>query len=118
MGVSDLARRKVLLAPSPRALIDLILMIFFSGIDLLEWLKIDDPVGCFPVHGMAGVWSLISVGLFAETVSINDKSAHQNTTGIFKGGKPIFFGAQLLACLCIIAWAMITNIIEVRLHYK
>jgi len=29
-------------------------------------LKIDDPVGAFGVHGAAGIWGLISVGIFAD----------------------------------------------------
>ena len=77
-------------------------------------MKIDDPVGCFPVHGMAGVWSLVAVGLFSETVSSNNNIVIGSTTGVFKGGKIMFLGAQIAACLCIIVWAMVTNLIEVR----
>ena len=29
-------------------------------------LKIDDPVGAFGVHGAAGIWGVISVGIFAD----------------------------------------------------
>jgi Amt family ammonium transporter len=29
-------------------------------------LKVDDPVGAFGVHGAAGIWGLISVGIFAD----------------------------------------------------
>src|SRR4029078_3719382 len=32
---------------------------------LLEWLRIDDPVGAVPVHGICGIWGTISLGLFA-----------------------------------------------------
>src|SRR6266481_5519929 len=35
------------------------------GVDLLEWLRIDDPIGAVPVHGFAGVWGTLSLGLFA-----------------------------------------------------
>ncbi len=35
------------------------------GIDLLEWLRIDDPIGAVPVHGMCGIWGTLSLGLFA-----------------------------------------------------
>ena len=26
------------------------------GVDLLEWLRIDDPIGAWPVHGLCGMW--------------------------------------------------------------
>ncbi len=31
----------------------------------VEKLKIDDPVGALPVHGMAGIWGTLAAGLFA-----------------------------------------------------
>ena len=33
--------------------------------DLLEHLRIDDPVGAWPVHGVCGIWGTLSLGLFA-----------------------------------------------------
>jgi Amt family ammonium transporter len=36
------------------------------GIDLLEYLKIDDPVGAIPVHLFCGIWGTLAVGLLAE----------------------------------------------------
>ena len=35
------------------------------GVDLMEWLRIDDPVGAWPVHGACGVWGTLSLGLLA-----------------------------------------------------
>src|SRR5450432_2511241 len=35
------------------------------GIDLLEYLRIDDPIGAVPVHMVAGIWGTLSLGLFA-----------------------------------------------------
>ncbi|MBV9285875.1 MAG: ammonium transporter [Acidimicrobiia bacterium] len=35
------------------------------GIDLLEHWRIDDPIGAWPVHGLAGIWGTLSLGLFA-----------------------------------------------------
>ena len=81
----------------------------------MEWLKIDDPVGCFPVHGLAGVWSMISVGLFAEAVPNGGTSNSSKSVGVLKGGKASFFGAQVLACICFIAWSLIVNLLEVSI---
>jgi len=36
-----------------------------AGVELLEYLRIDDPIGAVPVHGMCGIWGTISLGLFA-----------------------------------------------------
>ncbi len=41
-------------------------VIVVAGILLLDKLKIDDPVGAFPVHGMCGVWGGIATGIFGE----------------------------------------------------
>jgi Amt family ammonium transporter len=35
------------------------------GVEVLEWLRIDDPIGAVPVHGMCGIWGTLSLGLFA-----------------------------------------------------
>jgi len=35
------------------------------GVDLLEHLRIDDPIGAWPVHGLAGIWGTLSIGLLA-----------------------------------------------------
>lgn len=39
-------------------------VIVVLGILLLEKLKIDDPVGAWPVHGLAGVWGGLATGVF------------------------------------------------------
>ncbi len=41
-----------------------ILMIL--GTQLLERLKIDDPVGAWPVHGVCGIWAGIATGIFGD----------------------------------------------------
>ena len=35
------------------------------GIDFLEHLRIDDPIGAVPVHIFCGIWGTLSLGLFA-----------------------------------------------------
>ena len=36
------------------------------GVELLEYLRIDDPIGAVPVHGICGIWGTLSLGLFAS----------------------------------------------------
>src|SRR5450432_2331258 len=60
------------------------------GIDLLEYLRIDDPIGAVPVHMVAGIWGTLSLGLFAAgkynlpTATGADTSVL--VTGLFYGG--------------------------------
>jgi Amt family ammonium transporter len=49
------------------------------GIDLIEHLRIDDPIGAVAVHGIAGIWGTWSVGLFATGQYLEVK-------GLFWGG--------------------------------
>jgi Amt family ammonium transporter len=49
------------------------------GIDFIEWLRVDDPIGAVAVHGFAGIWGTWSLGLFA-TGQWND------VKGLFWGG--------------------------------
>jgi Amt family ammonium transporter len=40
-------------------------VIAVAGAELLEHLRIDDPIGAVPVHGFNGIWGTLSLGLFA-----------------------------------------------------
>ncbi len=37
-----------------------------AGIMLLDKLKIDDPVGAWPVHGLCGIWGCLAIGVFGH----------------------------------------------------
>lgn len=37
-----------------------------AGILLLDKLKIDDPVGAWPVHGLCGIWGCLAIGVFGH----------------------------------------------------
>src|SRR5260370_19607103 len=40
-------------------------VVVILGIDLLEYLRIDDPIGAWPVHRLCGLWGTRSLGLVA-----------------------------------------------------
>jgi ammonium transporter, Amt family len=40
-------------------------LVVVVGIDLIEWLRIDDPIGAVAVHGFCGIWGTWSLGLFS-----------------------------------------------------
>jgi ammonium transporter, Amt family len=75
------------------------------GVELLEYLRIDDPIGAVPVHGFAGIWGTLSLGLFAcgkygATGPISpDNSAPLK--GLFYGGGTQVLVAQMIGSACI-----------------
>jgi Amt family ammonium transporter len=65
------------------------------GVEILEWLRVDDPIGAVPVHGMCGIWGTLSLGLFAcGQYGVTGASSPDNSAplrGLLYGG-----GAQVL----------------------
>jgi Amt family ammonium transporter len=82
-------------------------VVVILAMELLEYLRIDDPVGAWPVHGACGIWGTLSLGLFASgeysaagsspfgvpSIVVNSPDA---LTGLFYGG-----GAKVLIAQCI-----------------
>src|ERR1700761_8982193 len=64
--------------------------VVFGGVKLLEHLRIDDPIGAVPVHGMCGIWGTLSLGLFAtgQFGATGPYGADNSApvTGLFYGG--------------------------------
>src|SRR6185436_12454571 len=65
-------------------------VIVVVAVDVLEALKIDDPIGAVPVHGICGIWGTLSLGLFAcGQYGATGPLAPDNATpltGLFYGG--------------------------------
>jgi Amt family ammonium transporter len=55
------------------------------GLDLLEHLRIDDPIGAVPVHMFAGIWGTLSLGLFATGEFGLPTALGADTTSTVKG---------------------------------
>ena len=70
------------------------------GVELLEWLRIDDPIGAVPVHGMCGIWGTLSLGLFAAgKYGATGPFAADNSAplkGLFYGGGTTLLTAQAI----------------------
>ncbi len=91
-------------------------IVVYLGVNFVEWLRIDDPVGAVSVHGFCGIWGTLAVGLFAcgkfgfATPTGADNSAP--VAGVFYGGGTAVLQAQLVGSLIItgatfvIAYAM------------
>jgi Amt family ammonium transporter len=75
------------------------------GVELLEWLRIDDPIGAVPVHGFCGIWGTLSLGLFASgQYGVTGPFAADNSaplTGLFYGGGFTVLAAQAVGSLII-----------------
>ncbi len=75
-------------------------VIVVLGAELLEYLRIDDPIGAVPVHGICGIWGTISLGLFAcgKYGSTGPISADNSAPlkGLFYGGGTQVLVAQLI----------------------
>ncbi len=80
-------------------------VIVVGGIELLEWMRIDDPIGAVPVHGMCGIWGTLSLGLLAcgKYGSTGPAGADNSAplTGLFYGGGASLLTAQLIGSLII-----------------
>jgi ammonium transporter, Amt family len=68
------------------------------GVDILEYLRIDDPIGAVPVHGLNGIWGTLSLGFFAcGKYGATGPFAADNTAplaGLFYGGGTTVLMAQ------------------------
>ncbi len=92
--------------------------VVFGGVKLLEYLRIDDPIGAVPVHGLAGIWGTLSLGLFAcGKFGITgpygpDNSAANLVKGVFYGGDFSVLKAQAIGTFTIaiavfvVTWSM------------
>jgi Amt family ammonium transporter len=80
-------------------------VVVILGIDLLEWLRIDDPIGAVPVHGICGIWGTLSLGLFASgQFGASGPIGPDNSTalkGLFYGGGTTLLEAQFIGSACI-----------------
>ena len=74
-----------------------ILVVF--GIDWMNRLRIDDPVGAVPVHGLCGIWGTLAVGLFGQA------GLGSPSDGLLYGGGFGQLGIQCLGVLACYAFA-------------
>ena len=68
------------------------------GIVMLDKLKIDDPVGAWPVHGLCGVWGGIATGIFGTAPEVDG--------AVLSIGS--FITVQVIATVVICVWAFAT----------
>ncbi len=81
--------------------------------NLIESLRIDDPVGAFAVHGACGILGTIAVGLFAQPQLLFNGpfaagAAYAGQGGLFITGDWNLLIAQLIGSGATIAWSAVT----------
>jgi Amt family ammonium transporter len=80
--------------------------------DLLEFLRIDDPIGAVPVHMFGGIWGTLSLGLFATGQYGLPGPMGADTSsvvkGLFYGGGTTQLMAQAIGSFSITAATLVT----------
>ncbi len=71
-------------------------------------LKVDDPVGAFAVHGAAGIWGTLAIGLFAK---YDDAFLGRADAGLFYGGGTDQLIVQALLVVIVAAWVITISFI-------
>src|SRR5689334_24979165 len=72
-------------------------LVVILATDLLEFSRVDDPIGAVPVHLACGIWGTLSLGLFATGQYGVPTATGVDATAVVKG---LFYGggsAQLIA---------------------
>ncbi len=81
------------------------------GVYTLEGLKVDDPVGAVSVHGVNGIWGLISVGIFADGTYGNYLTEEPFVKGLLYGGGAGQLIAQVIGAAAAGLWAFLCGYI-------
>jgi len=88
-------------------------VIVVIAVDVLEYLRIDDPIGAVPVHGVCGIWGTLSLGLFAcGQYGATGPLAADNSaplTGLFYGGGLTVLTAQMIGSAAIVSATFVTS---------
>ena len=102
--------------------------VVFGGVKLLEYLRIDDPIGAVPVHGFAGIWGTLSLGLFASgQFGASGPYGADNSApvrGLFYGGDLSVLKAQAFGTFTIaiavfaVTWIMMKLIMQLPHPWK
>ncbi len=97
-------------------------VVVVMAVDFVEWLRVDDPVGAVAVHGFAGIWGTLSLGLFAcgqyvsagpTGATVPDATAKPpvvGVTGLFYGGGWNQLEAQFIGSATITAATFLVSL--------
>jgi ammonium transporter, Amt family len=92
-------------------------VVVIFGVDIVEWFRVDDPVGAVAVHGICGIWGTLSLGLFATGEfgaagpTGADNSAGAVVTGLFYGGGSAQLIGQAIGSAAITAGTVVMSLV-------
>jgi Amt family ammonium transporter len=75
----------------------------------LDRIKVDDPVGAVPVHGMNGIWGTLAIGIFGTQKVMMDGAALETglaNNGLLYGGGLTQLGIQALGTFAVVAFVI------------
>jgi Amt family ammonium transporter len=76
-------------------------VIVVLGVALLDRIRVDDPVGAVPVHGMNGIWGTLAVGIWGQ------KALGLPNNGLLHGGGLAQLGIQALGTLTVSVFVIV-----------
>ena len=75
---------------------------------VLDRLKIDDPVGAFPVHGVNCIWGTLAIGLFGQAELAKAAGYNAVKDGLFVNGGLEQLGVQALGSAATSVFILVT----------
>jgi Amt family ammonium transporter len=94
-------------------------VLVIESVLFIEARHVDDPVGAISVHGVCGLWGLISLGLLADGTysSAGWNGVHGTVKGLFygDGGQLV---AELIGCVVILIWAWGGGYLFFKIQHK
>jgi len=90
-------------------------LVVVGGLELLEYLRIDDPIGAVPVHLFAGIWGTLSLGLFAAgsygAATPTGADTSSVLTGLIYGGSADLLTKQIIGSASIVGGTLAVSLI-------
>ena len=85
--------------------------IIVFGVELLDKLRIDDPVGAVPVHLFNGIWGTLAVGLFSTQANLGPNYVDSGNYGLLVGGGIEQLLFQVIGVIAVGVWTVVTSVI-------
>lgn len=97
-------------------------IVVYVAMNVIEWFRVDDPVGAVAVHGIAGIWGTLSLGLFAcGKYGATGPTGADNSapvSGLFYGGGWSVLEAQAIGSFLITSATFVVCIVMMFIIMK